>query len=136
MERHLFWYKFTSCGQTQDWCIPNVNMQVYKSKEIASVYVTVNIFMVLLYPVWNHPDMNHRTTQTVNKDNNLKCSKVMDVSINNVWMRSRPVSIGAIHTHKHLWVTYEKGWQPLLVWLKSKVRMHKRVKPGLKLNLV
>ncbi len=61
-------------------------------------YVTVAIFTFLLYLVWK--DMNHRTTQTVNKDN-LKWLEVTEVSYNNAWMRSRPVRTGAIHTHKH-----------------------------------
>ncbi len=63
-------------------------------------YVTVTIFTVLLYPVWNNQDMNHQTTR---KDNNLKCLEVTEVNYKNVWMRSRPIWKVAIHTHKHYW---------------------------------
>ncbi len=68
-------------------------------------YVTVAIFTVLLYPVWK--DMNHRTTQTVNKDN-LKWLEVTEVSYSNSWMRNSPVCTGAIHTHKHYWYGLRK----------------------------
>ena len=66
------------------------------------------------YTVWK--DMNHRTTQTVNKDN-LKWLEVTEVSYNNAWMRNSPVCTGAIHTRKHYWYGLCKKKADDLYWM-------------------
>ncbi len=58
-------------------------------------------YCYLLYPVWNHQDMNH-PLKNINSKRQLQMFEGdgAEVSYNYVCMRSRLVQIGVIHTHK------------------------------------
>ncbi len=84
----LFWSVINQLDKYFQFVKEMLMEEVYRGRRCD---VTVAIFTVLLYPVWNHQDMNHRTTRTINKDNEVKCLEVMEVCYNNVWMRSKTV---------------------------------------------